>query len=453
MARNARVCRGLYFVRSGLGTLLGAAEIQRLCLEAGHRWRAGVLDPVTTIHVFLLQVLHGNTACSHLRHLSGLSFTTSGYCQARRRLPVEFFERVLRRVIDSGREMTASIKGWRGHRVFIADGTSFSMPDSPELMGHFGHPTGQKRGCAFPVAHLLAMCDMATGMLVEVIDSRGYTHDMAKATQANERLRPGDLLLADRSYGNWGYLAMAMQHGLEAVVRAAGSLQMPRERGSRWSPSRKQYRLHRLGRGDQVIEWFKPKACPRCMDRDTFDALAPSICVRVIRYQLKKRGFRTKEVTVLTTLTDPEKYAAADIAELYGRRWEIETNFRHLKGTMGMRVLRCRTVAGVRKELIMYAIAYNLVRLTMFRAGQHQSTDAIRISLIDALRWLRCVQRPGRVPRSSRDGMHPAPLLVNPRRPGRFEPRMTKRRPQQMDYLTMPRSAARKRLMGQNVAA
>ena len=95
MARNARVCRGLYFVRSSFGTLLGEAKLAELCSKAGHRWRAGVLNPVTTIHLFLLQILHGNTACGHLRHLSGLTFTTSGYCQARRRLPVEFFEGVL----------------------------------------------------------------------------------------------------------------------------------------------------------------------------------------------------------------------------------------------------------------------------------------------------------------------------------------------------------------------
>ena len=190
---------------------------------------------------------------------------------------------------------------------------------------------------------------------------------------------------------------------------------------------------------------MKPSACAMRQ--------ASSICVRVIRYQVRKRGFRTKKVTLLTTLVDHETYSAEDVAELYGRRWEIETNFRHLKGTMDMRVLRCRTVNGVRKELIMYAITYNLIRLTMFRAGQHQAIDALRISLVDALRWLQSVLRPARVPKASRDCMHPPPLLVNPHRPDRLEPRMTKRRPQQMDYLTVPRHVARKRLLTQNVAA
>src|SRR5271155_5177089 len=125
------------------------------------------------------------------------------------------------------------------------------------------------------------------------------------------------------------------------------------------------------------------------MDEETYAALPATLLVRELRYQTRERGHRTKEITLVTTLTDPERYAVADLAKLYLSRWQIEVNFRHLKTTMGMEVLHCKTVDGVLKELYMFAITYNLIRLVMLEASRRQKVPLERISFVDALRWLR----------------------------------------------------------------
>ncbi len=125
------------------------------------------------------------------------------------------------------------------------------------------------------------------------------------------------------------------------------------------------------------------------MSEEQYGALPESFLVRELRYRIEVPGFRTREVTLVTTLLDGVAYTAESLANLYATRWHIEENLKSLKVTMKMDVLKCRTVDGVQKELTMYAIAYNLVRLTMCEAAERQDVAADRVSFIDALRWLR----------------------------------------------------------------
>ena len=78
-----------------------SAEIKQICHELNYKWRECTLDPVTTVHAFLRQVLAGNTACDHVPHLTGLPVTGEAYCKARSRLPVELFQRLMRAVVDA----------------------------------------------------------------------------------------------------------------------------------------------------------------------------------------------------------------------------------------------------------------------------------------------------------------------------------------------------------------
>ena len=148
-------------------------------------------------------------------------------------------------------------------------------------------------------------------------------------------------------------------------------------------------------------------------------------------------------MTLVTTLLDDEKYQAEELAELYRCRWRIETNLRHLKQTMGMDVLRCKTADGVRKEMLMFAIVYNLVCGVIYQAAGRQGVCPDRISFIDALRWLR----------NAGPDSELIDLIVNPCRPGRFEPRLVKRRPKKYGLLNKPRKTLRNRLKNKHVAA
>ena len=150
-----------------------------------------------------------------------------------------------------------------------------------------------------------------------------------------------------------------------------------------------------------------------------------------------------REVTLVTTLVDAELYPLVELAGLYRRRWEVEGNLKDLKTTMKMDILRCETVAGVSKELLMFALVYNLVRVVMLEASRRQGVPVDRISFVDALRWLS----------EARPGVALPKLVVNPDRADRAEPRVRKRRPKQYPLMTKPRSELRKALLEKKVAA
>jgi hypothetical protein len=131
------------------------------------------------------------------------------------------------------------------------------------------------------------------------------------------------------------------------------------------------------------------------------------------------------------------------LAAFYGTRWQVERNLRHLKQTMGLDGLHGKRLVGVLKELTVFALVYNLVRVVMLTAAKRQGVPLERISCIDALRWLS----------TARPGEPLPPLVVNPHRPGRVEPRAVKRRPKPYPLLTQPRREARKALIQQSVGA
>jgi Transposase DDE domain len=199
----------------------------------------------------------------------------------------------------------------------------------------------------------------------------------------------------------------------------------------------------RLGHHDQLVEYTKPQKRPTWLSEEAYAALPETITVRELRFSIAERGRRTRVITLATTLLDPRRYPAADVAALYGQRWQIETNFRHLKQTLRMDVLRCKTVEGVQKELAMYALVYNLVRLVMLEAAQRQGVSVARISFIDAVRWLA----------DAAHGAAELKLRLLPDRPGRFEPRAVKRRPKQYKRLNQPRDILRKRLLSKRDVA
>ena len=426
---------------------LSSAAVAQACRDAGMTWHDSMLTPIVTVQVFFLQILHGNTACEHLSHLAGLSFTAAAYCRARMRLELEALRLLLSRCVEQLQQNTFDTGRWLGHRVFHVDGSSFSMPDTPELQAHFGQPGQQKLGCGFPTAHWLAMLHVGTGMITKMLAAPLRTHDMSKTAQLHPELQAGDVLVADCGFCSFAHLALLLQRGVHGVLRVhqrtivdftpgrahvlPGKGKSDRKKGkprSRW--------LRQLGATDQIVEWFKPTTKPRWMSSEQFAALPASIVVRELRYSIHEKGFRPTEITLVTTLLDSERYSLSDLASLFCQRWQIETNFGHLKTTMNMDVLKCKTVDGVLKELQVFALVYNLVRQVMLEAASRQNVDLNRISFIDALRWLQTASPGNELP----------PLVVNPHRPNRLEPRVRKRRPKPYPLMSKPRRQLKKEL-------
>jgi Transposase DDE domain len=452
MARS--ILAAVQQIKSEVSQFLSHELIREVCAAVDHVWRERILDPVTTVHLFVLQILHGNTACSHVPRLGGVACSGEAYCQARQRLPLSVLRYLLRALSHHLGASTMLDEGrWHGHRTFLVDGSSTSMPDTPELQKHFGQPGGQKPGCGFPVMHLSALFHAATGFLLNVVAAPLSTHDMSRVGQLHPDMQAGDILVGDRGFCSFAHLALLAARGIFGVFRVHQKqivdFRPHRRTASKQSHKRKQRGLptsrwlKRLGRHDQLVEYPKPKVRPKWLSAEAYAALPKTITVRELRFRIAQRGCRTRVITLATTLLDAKRYPKTDLTELYGQRWQIEINFRHLKQTLRMDVLHCKSVEGVQKELTVYALVYNLVRLVMLGAAQHQGVAVERISFIDAVRWLA-------------DAIHGAAelkLRVVPHRPDRFEPRAVKRRPKQYTRLNQPRDFLRKRLLSKRDAA
>jgi Transposase DDE domain len=324
------------------------------------------------------------------------------------------------------------------------------MPDTPALQDAFGQSTEQRPGCGFPVARLLGLFHAGTGVLLKLVVAPLLTHDLARVQAVHPALQPGDVLVADRGLGSYAHWALLVQAGVHAVLRvwARQSVDFtpgrPLVRPSvRRTPAVKGVPrarwLKALGVHDQLVVWLKPKTCPSWLTREALAALPETLVLREVRYHIGRPGFRTRQITLVTTLLDAEIYRVADLAELYHQRWQVETALAHLKTTMRMDVLHCKTVPGVLKELTVFAIVYNLVRMVMWHSAILQHLAVERISFLDALRWLGAPST----------GIPLAALIVNPIRPHRVEPRVKKRRPKSFPFMITPRQDLRQQLVQQ----
>lgn len=445
-------------VANGADDLLLPERVNQLARSDNPLFRNTPLTPGNTLRLFVQQVAHGNVACSAVRHLAGENFSDSAWCQARGRLRLELIQTVHRQLVDQGRrELDLAGDGggegyrwrghrWRGHRLHVVDGTSDSMPDTPKLRSHYGVPGASKPGLGFPTAHLMLLMDHRSGLLIDCHDAPGDTHDASVVSAMHQHLQGGDVLLGDDAFGSYTHLALLLQANLHAIMPVhhqrivdftPGRSHVPKGRNtSKNSAGKPRSRLvQALGREDHLVEYFKPDIAPQWMSHQQWAQVPPSIIVREIRRRISRHGFRPITVTIVTTLHDPQIYPAEELIELRLTRWMIETNIRHLKTTLGMDVLKCKTVQGVRKERMIFLMVYNLIRMVMLRAARRQGVNVNRLSFADTLAWIRY------------GDLSDCPdLKINPLRPGRLEPRSVKRQKSQFPHMTRPRAELKAQL-------
>ena len=354
----ASIPRALARIKDDVRAFVPDESIREACRAAGHRWRERRPGPVETVHLFVLQVIHSNTAIRHLRHLAGRAVNAAAYCEARMRLPLGVLRSLLR---DSAARAGAAGAGagrhWCGLRVLLVDGSSTIAPDTPASRRAFGQPPNQRPGCGFPVPKVMALFDAFGGMVLEALCLPLFTHEQSGVWRLHPVLGPGDLLVGDRGFCSYVHLAMLHLRGAAALFRVHQRQIVdfrpgrgPRRKGERGRPNSRVVR--RLGGHDQVVAWAKPGKRPQWMTTPAaqFDALPAELHVRELRYHLKGRGRRTRVVTVATTLLDPALYPKEKVAQLYGLRWSVETHFAELKTTLRMRRVKSRTPDGVRKR-------------------------------------------------------------------------------------------------------
>lgn len=430
--------------KSCCGDLLTRRSIERMSREMNYRWRDGKLPPDATVHCMMEQMVHGNVSCTQVRQLRCGQFSAEAFCQARQRLPLALLERLNQTVSAAVMKVAVAIKpvessGINRHRVFILDGSGFSMPDTPELVEHFGLRRNQREGCGYPTCHLLLQTGPG-GVVTAAICSPYRTGDMTHIQEMQQTLRKNDLVLGDRLFSNWGHLCLLHERGAHGLFRMHHSRKALFGKHKDYGSSR-QF-VKKLGHKDQLMKYLKPSQKPAWMSREQFTAMPRWILVR--EFQVKvKIGRQRRTVTLITTLIDVEKYPAKQLVPLLAERWQIETNLRHLKTTMGLNQVRCKTVDGVKKELQAYLLSYNIVRLVMLKAAQRQKVSVSRISFTDALSWLK----------HHRQTSGLIDLMINPKRERRIEPRVIKRRKPSFPYMSQPRKALRLEIVQKSLAA
>lgn len=386
-----------------------ADHVNQVLVERGHVWRERLLPPLVMLRLFAIQILSGNCSIAALRQLGGVAFAPSSYCGARIELPLQLLQSLLRWMHEQAQASLGIDAKRIGPQIYITDGSTYSMPDTPALRKHFHLPRGVKEGVGYPMGKLMGLLDAATGMFVSLLALPLFQHDMRSVIGLHPMLKTGDILLGDRAFCSFAHFCLLNAKGVLGC-----------------------FRLHQrrkdMSRGLQ--RWKKPPKCPAWMTDAQFQCLAAWLDVRLVCHTIRENGFRTRQVFIATTLLDQTQWPDAKVADLYGCRWQIETCFGHLKTTMKMNVLRCQTVDGVMKELAVYMTVYNLVRLAMLKAAREQRVSILRISFVDAMRWLlaRILGLAG----VSR-------LIVNPDRRGRSQLRVIRRRLKQYDLLRKPR--------------
>lgn len=418
-------------------------------------WIDRIYSPLVTLWVFLSQVLSADHSCrSAVARLiahrisqgqSPCSAETSAYCQARKRLPEAFFSEVAR---QTGRALEAKVHPdwqWKGRRVHIFDGSTVTMPDTPENQEAYPQPIIQKPGLGFPLARIAAVFSLASGAVLELAMCRyagkGQSELGTLRTIWN-MFHPGDIVLADRLMCSWTDMVMLKQRGVD-MVTALSKCKADFRRGKR------------LGPGDHIVDWPKPNSI-RCVDRKSYHMLPDFLTVRETRVRVEQAGFRTRTIIVVTTLLDTEEITREDLARLYRSRWHAELDLRSLKQTMRMDILRCKTPELVRKEIWTHILAYNLIRTIMAQAAATHSIEPRSISFKGAIQMLEAFQPViailGQLNYEFRMQLYRQILNAIAihhvaDRPDRFEPRRKKHRPFHYGCLLKPRDETKRDML------
>lgn len=401
-----------------------------------------------TFWAFLWQALNPGSPCREavrqiLAHLGlhdvrpeAADPKNSAYCTARKRLPLETLQTARQAAATAAQKRLPSDQSqWLGHDVKVLDGTTLSTADTPENQAQYPQPSAQKPGCGFPLLKLVGIFSLLSGALLGYARGNKHKSELSLLRQLLDLIQPGDVLLADRGFCNYVLLALFQIFcQAHAVLRLHQSRQVDFRRGKK------------LGLNDALFTWSQPLTKPRWLPKSLWNKVPAQLTVRVVRVSIQTPGFRSKSVTLVTTLLDAAAYPAAQLARLYLRRWRIELWFRHLKTTMKMEHLRCLTPAMVHKELEMYFIAYNLIRGVMAEAALIHYVPVEQISFkgaVDTLRQYSIVLAQARTQKKRRElvAMMLSDLARDrvPHRPGRRQPRAVKRRPKPFALLTKPR--------------
>ena len=419
--------------------LTGPRLLERVeALLPQHRER--LFPPTQTLAMFVAQALSADGSCQQVvndalvkRVIADLkpgSTDTGGYCKARARLPETMVSTLVREAGGIVAKGAACWWHWRGRQVRLVDGATMTLADTPENQAAFPQPSSQKPGLGFPICRMVALLCLGSGALLDAAmgpcEGKG-SDEQSLLREMLDSLQNGDILVGDAFYATYFLLCELIRGGVDGLFEQYGA----RRRSTDFSAGES------LGVRDHLIVLTKPEKKPDWMSQYEYDQ-APAT--------LKVRELQAGGKVMVTTFLCPKDTPKPVLKALYRQRWNIELDLRNIKTTLGMEHLRCKTPEMARKELWVYLLAYNLIRLLMAQAALLADQIPRQLSFKQTVQiWLAWQQHAG----GGHDGVAINALLVliaGPRvglRSGRIEPRALKRRPKPFPLLTKPRQAAK----------
>lgn len=366
---------------------------------------------------------------------------TGDYCRARAKLSEHALHELATTVATDMESAAGPAWLWKGLHAKLVDGFTFNMPDTPKNQAEYPQQQGQKQGCGFPVARAVAVLSLATACILDVAIGpyQGkQTGETALLRSLFGKFGPGDVAVMDRYYCSFMMIAALLAQGVPVCARKHHLRHTDFRRGVR------------LGKCDHLILWERPQR-PTWMDVEAYQLIPPALTLREIRYSVVEKGRRTNSLTVITTLLDPHQYDKQSIADLYGFRWNAETDIGHIKTSLNLWHVRCKSPAMVRRELWATLLAYNLIRTTAAGAALVHQKLPRQISFTSACQYVLSTWMLIAVGQISQQQFaHQIEIALQQiancevaNRPGRLEPRVLKRRPKQYDLMQKPRSVLR----------
>jgi hypothetical protein len=389
-----------------------------------HRERK--FPPTVTLAMFLGQVMSADSSCQNAvnaasmsRLLGGMdpgSVNTGGYCQARTRLPVELVREVARHSGALLSEQTPKSWLWRGRQVKLVDGTNISMPDTLANQARFPQIRSQQPGAGFPLARMVGVISLSTGAVLDAAmdayKGKG-TGEHGLFRRINDCFARGDVMLADGYFCSYFLIADMIARGVDVLFEQHGS----RGRGTDFRKGCK------LGVRDHVMKWPKPIARPDWMSEEQYRSFPDEITVREVKVDKK---------VLVTTFLSARKTPKAVLDELFWQRWNVELDLRNIKTTLGMENFSCLSPQMCEKEMWVYFLAYNLIRVLMAEAAHQADIGPRQLSFKHTLQiWVGWSQMQF-LSQAKEDTQTLFTLIAKIRvgeRPGRVEPRLLKRRP------------------------
>ena len=433
--------------------ILNATMVQKALAEERVTFHQCLYTPFVTLCLFLSQVLDPDHSCraAVARLMVWLALNgrkpcapeTGSYCDARQRLPLGGITRLVRLTAQEIEGRAPDEWLWKGRPVALVDGTTASMPDTPENQRDFPQSKAQGVGPGFPLVRIVALIALATGVVRDLAlgPYQGKeTGETALFRTLWAGLESGEIVLGDRFCCSFFGIAGLEQRAVDVLFRMHQRRKFDFRRG------------RRLGVLDHVATWTKP-ARPEWMDEETYVRMPVELTVRELRIQVEQPGFRVNDLVLVTTMLDAVRYSKTDLADLFLQRWNIELDLRSIKDVLQMDVLRCKTPEMVEKEIWMHLLAYNLIRGVMAQAAEAHGKPPRHVSFKGALQTMTAFQDVLRqaTPRERKPLMEGLLEAIASHRVGhrfgRVEPRANKRRPKAQRYLMEPRKEARKRLM------